>query len=45
MGMKSPPALPPIPWKRIGFILVAAALVFWGIGFVIGLVVRLALGA
>ena len=45
MGTKSPPALPPIPWKKIGIILAVAAFSFWAIGFLVGLVVRFALGS
>jgi hypothetical protein len=33
-----------ISWRRIGFVLAAAALVAWAVGFVVGLVVRLAYG-
>jgi hypothetical protein len=43
--MKSPPTLPPIPWKTIGIVLATAAFIAWAVGFVVGLVVRLALGS
>jgi hypothetical protein len=43
--MKSPRALPPIPWKRIAIVLVVCGVSFWLIGFLVGLVVRFALGA
>ena len=43
--MKSPPVFSRIPWKTIGIVLAGAAIVAWIIGFVIGLIVRFALGA
>lgn len=42
--MKSPHALPPIPWKTIGIVLAVAAIIAWAIGFIVGIVVRFALG-
>jgi hypothetical protein len=42
--MKSPHGLPPIPWMRIATILVVCGIAFWAIGFLVGLVVRLAFG-
>jgi hypothetical protein len=33
-----------IPWKTIGLVLLGAAIVAWGVGFVAGLIVRFGFG-
>jgi hypothetical protein len=43
MDVKSP--VPPIPWKKILLVLACAAVGFWAVGFLVGLVVRFAFGS
>lgn len=38
--MKPPTRIQRIPWRRIGLVLAAAALIAWAVGFVAGLIVR-----
>jgi hypothetical protein len=43
--MKPNPRVERIPWQTIGLVLAGTAIVAWGAGFVMGLIVRFAFGA